>query len=84
MKRVAIITAFVIIGACLVIMSVLSIQNIKTISLQFLVFRSVEIPFGVLMGFSFSLGLVLGAIFPFVKPILEFFTRTNKSRSRDR
>ena len=82
MKRLAIITAFVIIAGGMVMMSVLSIQNIKTISLQFLGFRSVEIPFGVLMGFSFGVGLVAGAIIPFVKIILEIFTGGAKSRSR--
>ncbi len=81
MKRVAIITAFLIIAVGMVMISVISIQNVSAISVKFFVFRSVEIPFGVLLVFSFSLGLFLGAIVPFVKPILEIFTRGGKSTS---
>ncbi|NBD31748.1 MAG: DUF1049 domain-containing protein [Cyanobacteria bacterium] len=71
MQRLGTIFAFLIIAAGMVLMAVISIQNITAISLQFLFFRSVEIPFGVLLAFSFSFGLILGAIAPFVKPILS-------------
>lgn len=69
MKRLAIITAFLIIAIGMVIISVISIQNISAISVQFLIYRSVQIPFGVLLVFSFSVGLVLGAILPALFPV---------------
>jgi uncharacterized integral membrane protein len=69
MQKVATVIAFSIIGIAMGVMAVISIQNIRAISLQFLVFRSVEIPVGVLLAFSFGLGLILGAVIPFVKPI---------------
>lgn len=78
MQTVAKIIAFLIIAVGMVMISVISIQNVSAISVQFFVFRSVEIPFGVLLVFSFSLGLIIGAIVPFIKPILEIFTRGGK------
>lgn len=74
MQRLGIIIAFSIIALAIVGMSVISIQNINPIELKFLIFRSsVEIPLGVLLAFSFSLGLILGAIIPFVKPLQRLF-----------
>ncbi len=67
MQRLVTVIAFVIISLIMVIMAVISIQNITAISLEFLGFRSVEIPLGVLLAFSFAVGFILGAIFPFVK-----------------
>jgi uncharacterized integral membrane protein len=78
MQRLRVIFAFLIIATGMVLMAVISIQNITAISLQFLFFRSVEIPLGVLLAFSFSVGLVLGAITPFVQPIFTGRTRERK------
>jgi len=69
MQRLGIIIACLILAMAMVFIAVLSIQNITAISLQFLGFRLVEIPLGVLLTVSFSLGLILGAIIPFVKPL---------------
>lgn len=69
MQRLGIIIACLILAMAMVFIAVLSIQNITAISLQFLGFQSVEIPLGVLLTVSFSLGLILGAIIPFVKPL---------------
>ncbi len=78
MQRLGVIVAFLIIAIGMVFMAVISIQNITAISLQFLFFRSVEIPLGVLLAFSFSVGLILGAIAPFVKPIVTRVRRERK------
>lgn len=69
MQRLGIIIAFSIIALAMAFMAVISIQNITEINLEFLVFRSVELPLGVLLAFSFSLGLILGAIIPLIKPL---------------
>ena len=45
-------------------MSIFSIQNIQPVSLQFLLFETVELPMGVLLAFSVGVGLVVGAIAP--------------------
>jgi len=75
MQRLGIIIAFFIIALAMVFMAVISIQNIQPIPLEFLIFRSsAAIPFGVLLAFSFSLGLILGATIPFVKPLQRLFT----------
>lgn len=40
--------------------AILSVQNATPISLKFLLFESVEIPVGILLAFSASLGLLAG------------------------
>jgi len=67
MKRFAIVTAFFIIAVIIAFVAILSIQNYTLIALKFLWFRSIEIPLGILMAFSLAVGLLLGAIIPFVK-----------------
>ena len=67
MQKLGVIAAFSIIAVAMILMAVLSIQNITPISLKFIVFRSVEIPLGVLLAFSFGVGLIFGAIVPLVK-----------------
>jgi len=73
MQKLGVIVAFSIIAVAMVLMAVLSIQNITPISLKFIVFRSVEIPFGVLLAFSFGVGLIFGAIVPLVKSRITLF-----------
>ncbi|AFZ44731.1 hypothetical protein PCC7418_2589 [Halothece sp. PCC 7418] len=71
MQRLSTLLAFLIIAFAMIFMAVISIQNITAISLQFLFFRSVEIPFGVLLAFGFSVGLILGAILPLLTPLVR-------------
>lgn len=73
MQKLGVIAAFSIIAVAMVLMAVLSIQNITPISLKFIVFRSVEIPLGVLLAFSFGVGLIFGAIVPLVKSRITLF-----------
>jgi lipopolysaccharide assembly protein A len=42
--------------------AILSVQNATLISLQFLSLKSIEIPIGIILGFSASLGMIGGAI----------------------
>lgn len=53
-----------LLAAWLILAATLSIQNITPVSLKFLTFRSVDIPFGVLLTFSVGVGLLLGAFAP--------------------
>ncbi|WP_071525263.1 lipopolysaccharide assembly protein LapA domain-containing protein [Spirulina subsalsa] len=56
----------VLITAWFVTIAVISIQNITPVSLNFLTFSSVEIPFGVLLTFGVGVGLLIGAMLPLV------------------
>jgi uncharacterized integral membrane protein len=42
--------------------AILSVQNATAVSLQFLAFRSVPMPIGVVLAFSAALGMVGGAV----------------------
>ncbi|MEM8615223.1 MAG: DUF1049 domain-containing protein, partial [Cyanobacteria bacterium P01_H01_bin.105] len=54
----------VIISAFLVIaIAILSVQNAAPVSLQFLAFRSVALPFGLWLGFGLAAGMVGTASF---------------------
>lgn len=44
--------------------AIFSIQNIQAVSLQFLGFRSIQIPVGVLLAFFVGIGMVLGSLLP--------------------
>jgi putative membrane protein len=46
--------------------AILSVQNATLISLKFLVFQSIQLPLGVVLGFSTAVGLIGGAIVPFL------------------
>jgi lipopolysaccharide assembly protein A len=46
------------------LIGVVSIQNITEISLQFLWFKSISFPLGVLLTFAVGLGLIMGAFLP--------------------
>lgn len=46
--------------------AILSVQNATLISLKFLVFQSIQLPLGVVLGFSTGVGLVAGVIVPFL------------------
>ncbi len=64
MKQVINLINALIISFWLIVVAVLSIQNVDGISLKFLVWQSIEIPLGVLLSFALGCGVILGAIFP--------------------
>ncbi|NJN19927.1 MAG: LapA family protein [Leptolyngbya sp. RL_3_1] len=45
-----------------VAMAVISVQNATPISLKFLTFESVELPFGVVLSFCAAAGMVMGGV----------------------
>ena len=44
--------------------AIFSIQNIKPVSLQFLMFESIQFPVGVLLAFCAGIGIILGSLLP--------------------
>uniref|UniRef100_A0ACD5GPP1 LapA family protein n=1 Tax=Desertifilum tharense IPPAS B-1220 TaxID=1781255 RepID=A0ACD5GPP1_9CYAN len=42
--------------------ALVSVQNAVPVSLRFLVFESIQLPFGLVLAFSASIGLIAGAI----------------------
>ena len=49
-------------GLWVAAMAVISVQNATPITIQFLTFRSIELPLGVAIGFCATAGMVLAAI----------------------
>ncbi|MGL5080524.1 MAG: lipopolysaccharide assembly protein LapA domain-containing protein [Microcoleaceae cyanobacterium] len=45
-------------------MAILAIQNATPIALKFLTFQSIQVPIGLVLAFSVSLGAIAGAILP--------------------
>jgi uncharacterized integral membrane protein len=56
--------------------AVFSIQNIQNVSLQFLIWRSINLPIGVLLAFCAGGGIILGSLFPLL------WQRNKRSRRR--
>ncbi|MGL5136113.1 MAG: lipopolysaccharide assembly protein LapA domain-containing protein [Planktothrix sp.] len=63
----AIVTSFIL-AFWMSAIAILAIQNATPISLRFLFLESVQLPVGVLLAFSVSLGLLSAALF---KPIAQ-------------
>ncbi len=64
MKALINLITALIIGAWIIAIALISIQNITPISLQFLTFIAIPLPFGIVLAFSVTFGLLLGAIIP--------------------
>lgn len=56
----------IILGFFLIIFSIFSIQNITLVSLKFFIFQSINLPIGIILSLTFSLGILLGNILPFL------------------
>ncbi len=54
--------AFLIIGLTIVGAALFSVQNAASVSIQFLSWRSIELPLGLILSLSFAVGLVLAII----------------------
>ncbi|MFP4009160.1 MAG: lipopolysaccharide assembly protein LapA domain-containing protein [Spirulinaceae cyanobacterium] len=64
-----------VVAVVAIIIAVISVQNFTGVALQFLMFKSIEFPLGVLLSFCFGGGLLLGGTIP-------FFLRSKKTQSR--
>jgi lipopolysaccharide assembly protein A len=52
------------IAGWIIAIAVLAIQNIQSVSLQFLVWQSIQFPLGVLLAFCAGVGFISGSLFP--------------------
>jgi len=75
MKSFTSLLSSLILAIMLVAIAIFSIQNIQDVSLQFLTFKSINIPVGVLLAFCSAVGMVLGALLPIL------FSRRKTRRS---
>ncbi|MDJ0796666.1 MAG: DUF1049 domain-containing protein [Calothrix sp. MO_167.B12] len=58
MKTVANLISSIIIALWVVAIAILSVQNYTPVSLKFFTFRSIQIPFGILLAFGAGIGMV--------------------------
>ncbi|ANV85014.1 DUF1049 domain-containing protein [Picosynechococcus sp. PCC 7003] len=56
--------AMSLLAAVIVVVAVVSIQNIELVSIRFLLWQSVRLPFGILLALGVGLGLILGSLIP--------------------
>ncbi|MEC4805875.1 MAG: lipopolysaccharide assembly protein LapA domain-containing protein [Jaaginema sp. PMC 1079.18] len=54
-----------IVAVVTVAIAVVSVQNFTGVAIQFLMFKSIEFPLGVLLSLCFGGGLLLGGVLPF-------------------
>lgn len=66
MKTITNLVTSLILAAWIVAIAILSIQNVTLISLKFIMLESIQLPFGIVLAFSVGIGVLLGAILPFV------------------
>lgn len=64
MKTVTNLLTSLLIAAWIAAIALLSIQNVAPVSLRFLNWESIELPFGVLLAFSVGIGIIGAAILP--------------------
>ncbi len=57
--------------------ALIAIQNVQSVSLRFLIFQSVQLPFGLALAWSVAVGMIGMALFLWIWPKL------GNSRSRD-
>ncbi len=76
MKALASLLNTLIIGGWIVAIAVFSIQNVKGVSVRFLMFESITFPVGILLALCGVAGLVLGWLLP-----LLFSQSKKRSRS---
>jgi putative membrane protein len=78
MKTFSHLLMMLIISGWLGAIALFSIQNVKTVSLQFLGFASISLPIGLLLTFSAIGGMILGAVLPL------FLSSAKRSNRRPR
>lgn len=64
MRTIGNVFAMIILAAWLGVIAVISIQNIDLVSLKFLIWESIKLPFGVLLAFALGFGLIMGGLIP--------------------
>jgi lipopolysaccharide assembly protein A len=64
MRTIGLFLSMVILALLISAIAIISIQNIEIVSLKFLLWESVKLPFGVLLALAISFGLIIGSFFP--------------------
>ncbi len=64
MRAIANLLTAIILSTCLLLVAAVSIQNVTPLSLRFLTWESVQIPFGIILTAAVAVGLLLGAVLP--------------------
>lgn len=72
-----------IIASWIAFFAIFSIQNISSVSLQFLTLRSIDVPIGVVLAFVFGIGTVVGSILPIFLPKPKQNNRSSRHRLVD-
>lgn len=64
MRQIGTFISMILMAAWLGAIAIVSIQNIEIVSLKFLIWESVKLPFGVLLALSVGTGLMIGGLLP--------------------
>lgn len=64
MRTLGTLLSMIFVAALIGSVAILSIQNIEIVSIKFLLWESVRLPFGVLLAFAVGFGLIVGSFVP--------------------
>ena len=64
MKTLGLLLSMTLMAMLLGLVAIASIQNIEIVSIKFLLWESVKLPFGVLLAFAVGFGLIMGSFIP--------------------
>lgn len=76
--------ASLIVAAWLLAIAIISVQNFAPVSLKFLFFQSVQVPFGIVLAFSVAIGVVGTAIAQLLWSLTSGNGSDTATRPRDR
>ena len=83
MKTFAHLLMMLIVAGWLGAIALFSIQNVTTVSLQFLGFASISLPIGLLLTLSAGIGMILGAVLPLFLSSSKRSNRRQRSQEED-
>lgn len=64
MRTLGLLISMTIMAGWLGLVAVMSIQNIELVSIKFLLWESIKLPFGVLLAIAVGFGLIVGSFIP--------------------
>jgi uncharacterized integral membrane protein len=64
MRTITNLLTAIVLAAWLVAIAIISIQNITPINLKFLIYETIQIPFGIVLALSVGVGAIAGAMAP--------------------
>ena len=66
MKALTNLLTSVIVATWIAAIAILSVQNATLVSLKFLSLESIQLPVGIILAFSVGIGVIAGAIIPWI------------------